>query len=138
MDNETIDFEQVVAKGCGLDVHKETVVATVSGTVIGSSPSTMAASQVTTDTTNFSNILTTSETTVQAALDKLDDFQNTYVTVANAEAATGVDNKLCYVVETETWYRYEATGSAYTDDNKYVLSTGEKGVQYESSLFRRV
>ncbi len=31
MDNETIDFEQVVAKGCGLDVHKETVVATVSG-----------------------------------------------------------------------------------------------------------
>ena len=102
-------------------------VATVSGTVIGSSPSTMAASQVTTDTTNFSNILTTSETTVQAALDKLDDFQNTYVTVANAEAATGVDNKLCYVVETETWYRYEATGSAYTDDNKYVLSTGDGG-----------
>ena len=34
MDNETIDFEQVVAKGCGLDVHKETVVATVSGTGI--------------------------------------------------------------------------------------------------------
>jgi hypothetical protein len=34
MDNETINFEQVVAKGCGLDVHKETVVATVSGTGI--------------------------------------------------------------------------------------------------------
>jgi len=31
MDNKTIDFEQVVVKGCGLDVHKETVVATVSG-----------------------------------------------------------------------------------------------------------
>ena len=102
-------------------------VSTVSGTVIGSSPSTMAASQVTTDTTNFSNILTTSETTVQAALDKIDDFQNTYATVANAEAATGVDNKLCYVVETETWYRYEETGSAYTDDNKWVLSTGDAG-----------
>ena len=102
-------------------------VATVSGTVIGASPSTMAASQVTTDTTNFSNILTTSETTVQSALDKIDDFQNTYATVANAEAATGVDNKLCYVVETETWYRYEATGSAYTDDNKWVLSTGDGG-----------
>ncbi|MCK9617748.1 MAG: IS110 family transposase [Lentimicrobiaceae bacterium] len=27
-------FEQVVAKGCGLDVHKDTVVATVSGTAI--------------------------------------------------------------------------------------------------------
>jgi len=34
MDNETIEFEQVVARGCGLDVHKETVVATVSGTGI--------------------------------------------------------------------------------------------------------
>lgn len=34
MDNETIDFEQVLVKGCGLDVHKETVIATVSGTRI--------------------------------------------------------------------------------------------------------
>jgi len=34
MDNETIEFEQFVAKACGLDVHKETVVATVSGTEI--------------------------------------------------------------------------------------------------------
>jgi len=34
MYNETIDFEQVAAKGCGLDVHKETFVATVSGTGI--------------------------------------------------------------------------------------------------------
>jgi hypothetical protein len=103
-------------------------VATVSGTVIGASPSTMAASQVTTDTTNFSNILTTSETTVQAALDKLDDFQNTYVTVANAEAATGVDNDLCYVVETETFYRYETTSTGYTVDHKYILATGAGGV----------
>jgi len=31
MDNETIAFEQVVAKGCGLDVHKETFVTTVLG-----------------------------------------------------------------------------------------------------------
>ena len=26
-----IEFEQVVKRGCGLDVHKETVVATVAG-----------------------------------------------------------------------------------------------------------
>ena len=31
---QEVYFEQVVAKGCGLDVHKETVVATVSGTGI--------------------------------------------------------------------------------------------------------
>jgi transposase len=31
---QAVRFEQVVAKGCGLDVHKETVVATVSGTAI--------------------------------------------------------------------------------------------------------
>ena len=31
---QEVYFEQVVAKGCGLDVHKDTVVATVSGTRI--------------------------------------------------------------------------------------------------------
>jgi transposase len=31
---QEVYFEQVVARGCGLDVHKETVVATVSGTGI--------------------------------------------------------------------------------------------------------
>lgn len=31
MKKETIEFEQVIEKGCGLDVHKETVVATVRG-----------------------------------------------------------------------------------------------------------
>ncbi len=31
---QEVHFEQVVAKGCGLDVHKETVVATVFGTAI--------------------------------------------------------------------------------------------------------
>ena len=28
---ETVTFEQVVSRGCGLDVHKETVVATIDG-----------------------------------------------------------------------------------------------------------
>ena len=28
---EVIEFEQVVSRGCGMDVHKETVVATVAG-----------------------------------------------------------------------------------------------------------
>ena len=32
---EVIEFEQVVERGCGMDVHKETVVATVAGIGIG-------------------------------------------------------------------------------------------------------
>lgn len=52
---------------------------------------------------------------------------NTYTTVAAAELATGSDNARCYVVETESYYRYEADGSAYTDDNTFVLSTGDAG-----------
>ena len=28
---ETVRFEHVVSRGCGLDVHKETVVATIDG-----------------------------------------------------------------------------------------------------------
>ena len=39
---EATYFEQVVAKGCGLDVHKETVVATVSGTGIKSETRTFS------------------------------------------------------------------------------------------------
>ncbi|MHB1179756.1 MAG: IS110 family transposase, partial [Daejeonella sp.] len=31
MATEGITFEQVVSRGCGLDVHKETVVATIKG-----------------------------------------------------------------------------------------------------------
>ena len=31
MENSKIEFDQVVAVGCGLDVHKNTVVATVGG-----------------------------------------------------------------------------------------------------------
>ena len=31
MGTNTIEFEQVIEKGCGLDVHKETAVATVRG-----------------------------------------------------------------------------------------------------------
>ena len=50
-----------------------------------------------------------------------------YTTVVAAEAASGADNDLCYVVETETFYRYESAGSAYTDDNTYILSTGDGG-----------
>lgn len=54
------------------------------------------------------------------------DF-TTFETVAEAEAATSSDNRRCYVVETESYYRYEADGSAYTDDNTFVLSTGDAG-----------
>lgn len=51
----------------------------------------------------------------------------TFTTVAAAELATGADQDISYVVETETFYRYEASGSAYTDDNTFVLSTGNGG-----------
>ena len=51
----------------------------------------------------------------------------TYTTVTLAEAGTGSDNDLMWCVETETQYRYEASGSAYTDNNQTVLSTGDAG-----------
>ena len=34
MKAQVIEFEQVLHRGCGMDVHKDTVVATVSGTGI--------------------------------------------------------------------------------------------------------
>jgi len=55
------------------------------------------------------------------------ELLRTFVDVATAEATTGTDNDLCYVIATETLYRYEASGSAYTDDNTFVLSTGDGG-----------
>lgn len=58
---------------------------------------------------------------------KLSNDKVTYATVIAAEAASGTNNNLCYVVETETYYRYIASGSGFTDDNKYVLSTGDGG-----------
>ncbi len=52
----------------------------------------------------------------------------TFDTVALAETATGyLDQNLCYVVETESIYRYEATGAAYTRDATYILNTGDVG-----------
>ena len=53
--------------------------------------------------------------------------QDVYATVAAAEAAKGVDNYRCYVVETESFYRYEATGSGYTVNHLDVLATGDAG-----------
>lgn len=59
--------------------------------------------------------------------DALDGEMNRYTTVAEAESASGTDNVLCFVVENETYYRYEETGSSYIDDNQYTLSTNEGG-----------
>ena len=50
-----------------------------------------------------------------------------FADVATAEAALGVGNDLCYVVATETLYRFEVSGSSFTDDNLWVLSTGVGG-----------
>jgi len=58
---------------------------------------------------------------------KLSDNLKTFATVADAEAAAGNDNDLCYVVETETYYRYESVAGSYVDNNKYVLSTNDAG-----------
>ncbi len=51
----------------------------------------------------------------------------TYDTIALAEAASGSDNDLCFVVETETIYRYESSAATATDNNTSVLSTGDGG-----------
>ena len=58
---------------------------------------------------------------------KITSEPHKFTTVANAEAATGVDNDICYVTETETYYRYEADAASYSDDNEYVLSTADAG-----------
>ena len=50
-----------------------------------------------------------------------------FTTVALAEVASAFDNDIVYVVETETFYKYEASGSSYTDDNQFALSTGDGG-----------
>ena len=48
--------------------------------------------------------------------------------VATAEAYTdAVDGDECYVVTTNTTYRYLTLGAAFTDDNTFVLSTGNGG-----------
>ena len=52
---------------------------------------------------------------------------DTFTTVALAEAATGYSEPdLIYVVETESFYRYESNSSE-TDDNTFILSTNDGG-----------
>jgi len=43
---ETVKFEQVVKRGCGLDVHKKTVVATIDGEVLNVRPASLERSRV--------------------------------------------------------------------------------------------
>jgi len=47
--------------------------------------------------------------------------------VATAEVISATAGALLYVVATETLYRYEPSGAAYSDDNTFVLSTGDGG-----------
>jgi hypothetical protein len=54
-------------------------------------------------------------------------WATTYATLDLVKAATGSDNDIAYCVETETLYRYEASGSSYTADDKYYLITGDGG-----------
>jgi hypothetical protein len=60
---------------------------------------------------------------VKAYVDANAGKVTTYADVATAEAVDPADNDICYVVATESYYRAETTGSAYTDDNTYVLDT---------------
>ncbi len=48
-----------------------------------------------------------------------------FADVTAAEAAGGTDNDMCYVISNGTFYRYESSAAAYTDDNKYVLSSAD-------------
>lgn len=48
-------------------------------------------------------------------------------TRAIAETLSANDNDMMFCAENETWYRYETSGAAYTDDNLFVLSTGAGG-----------
>lgn len=50
-----------------------------------------------------------------------------YETLLIAQGQSGSDNDLIYVVETESFYRYEANGGAYTIDGINVLSTADGG-----------
>ena len=73
----------------------------------------------------------TQETDQSAAINALEalaaEMPQPVATVAALKALTGADNRLRYCVETETFYRYEATGSAYTADDLYVMITGDGG-----------
>jgi len=75
------------------------------------------------DSSNY----TDSDTNNEAALN-LGGGLTAYATIALTEAAAGSDNDLCYVVETESVYRYEATAYSESDDNNTtILSTGDGG-----------
>lgn len=57
---------------------------------------------------------------------KLSDL-TVYNTVNNAEAASGSQNLLSFVVENDTFYRYEENGDSYTPNGEQALSTGDGG-----------
>jgi len=58
---------------------------------------------------------------------KLTSEPQKFATVAEAELFLGTGNNLCYVVENDTYYRFEVAGAVYTDDNTYILSTANGG-----------
>jgi len=78
MDKELISFEQVVERGCGLDVHKETVVATIQGKGI--------------------KTITKSYSTFTGSLEKLRDWLKKHGITHIAMESTGVYWKPIYNV----------------------------------------
>lgn len=82
------------------------------------------AQGITTDTTNFNGGLTTSETTVQAALDRLDNRLITHA--SNCPGQTGgKQGDLCYQLDTNAVYFCEpSVGDCDTAGEWIELSTG--------------
>jgi len=60
-------------------------VATVTGTIFSGGSSVTSASSVNTDTTNFNGILSTADTTTQAALDTIDDHTHLHNATTNLQ-----------------------------------------------------
>lgn len=51
-----------------------------------------------------------------------------YADVIAAEAAEGAEDDFCYVLATDTTYRYWVDASAYVPDDAFVLDTGDGGL----------
>jgi hypothetical protein len=85
-------------------------VSTASGSVLGSSVTSLQAGQVVTDTTNFSGALSVADTTAQAALDTLDDAVANKENISNKSTVTTLGTS-------DTLYPTQNAVKTYVDDS---------------------